>query len=110
LINQQIEDNLPIFAWFLCVLVAISTAAPHDASLARRRMKMIETRANRSQGTPNSPYSPYSTHSPILMVETGHGSDRRQSNHAEVPMGSLTIWLRSPILWLRRPNVFAMKI
>jgi hypothetical protein len=52
-------------------------AAPHDVSIARRRMKMIETKANRSQSTPYSPYSPHSPHSPIFMA--GRDAIRRRN-------------------------------
>jgi len=70
-----------------------------------KRGKFVNTPNMFSQGTPYSLYSPYSTHSAILTVETGLGSGGGQSNPPEVPMGSLTIWLRWPILWLRRPNL-----
>jgi hypothetical protein len=42
------------------------TVSHKNRGLTRRRMKMIETKANRSQSTP---YSPYSPHSPIFIED-----------------------------------------
>jgi hypothetical protein len=42
----------------------------------------------------------------FLMVETGHGSVRENSNHADVPIGSLKIWFKKQKLWFKRQNFF----
>ncbi len=62
---------------------------------------------NNLNNLPGTIFEPYS---PIFMLHVTNGKIVRygQENLRKVPIRSLTIWLRSPIFWLGRSNVFGL--